>query len=225
MDGIRSAAKVWVGVAAAVTFSTGLAAAAGIVPRIEGTATVQTAQAGTSGAWMDREAEVVHEVIPTEVVPDAPAIVVPAAPPEVVSAPTTSVVVPPVVETPAPPTSAPVAAVAPAPPVAPALPARRIPSPAEVQEAIRGMEQFVSYKSGLFGLVAGAPTPTAAQVDELGALVCTALDDGQTVEQAKATGMAMAADNPYVTISPAGADYVVRTAVRLYCPGHTDKLG
>ena len=226
MDGMRNAARMWVGVAAAVTFSTGLAAAAGIVPRIEDSTKVQAAQAGASAsAWMDREAEVAQEAIPTEVVPDTAAIVVPAAPAEAISAPTTSAVERPVVEKPAPPTSAPVAAVAPEPAVAPAPPARRIPSPAEVQEAIRGMEQFVSFKSGLFGIVAGAPTPTAAQVNELGDLVCTALDSGQTVEQAKATGLAMAADNPYVTISPAGADYVVRTAVRLYCPGHTDKLG
>ena len=224
MDRFRSAARVWVGVAAALTFSTALAAVVGIVPRIEGATTVRTVQAGANElAWTDREAEVVREAMPTEVVRDTP-VVVPAAAPEAVSAPTTSAVERPMVAEPAPPPAAPVAVVAPLPAAAPTAPARRIPTPAEVQEAIRGMEPYVSFKSGLFELLADVPRPTAAQVNELGDLVCTALDNGQTVEQAKATGLARAADNPWVTVSPAGADYVVRTAVRLYCPGHTDKL-
>jgi hypothetical protein len=76
------------------------------------------------------------------------------------------------------------------------------------------MKPFVTFKSNVFGLFTEVPSPTAAQVNVLGHLVCTSLDEGQTIEQAKATGLAMAADNPWVTISPAGADYVVRTASR-----------
>jgi hypothetical protein len=86
------------------------------------------------------------------------------------------------------------------------------------------MEKYVTFKSGLLGLLADVPTPTAEQVNELADKACTAFDEGQTLEQVKATGMAMAADNRWVTISPAGADYVATTAVTLYCPGHADKL-
>jgi hypothetical protein len=86
------------------------------------------------------------------------------------------------------------------------------------------MKRFVSFKSGLFGAFVDVPTPTVEQVNELADKACTAFDQGQTFEQVKATGLGMAADNPWVTISAAGSEYVVQTAVTLYCPGHADKL-
>lgn len=228
MDGNKNSTRMLVGLAAAVTFSTAMAAVVGIVPRVDGATSVRTAQAGaTELAWMDREAQVLQEATLSEVVTDTSTTVVPDSAPQPENAPPTSAVAAlDVVETElAPPTSAPTVAEAPSAPAEAAAPARRVPSPAEVQEAIQGMERFVTFKSGLFGLLADVPTPTSAQVDELGALVCTALDEGQTVEQAKATGLAMAADNPWVTITPAGAEYVVKTAITLYCPGHAAKLG
>lgn len=228
MDANTKSARILVGLAAAVTFSTAMAAVVGIVPRVDEATSVRTAQAGASGlAWTDREAQAVQDAVLSEVVSVTSTTVASDTVPQPVNAPTTSAIAAPalVAIPPAPPSSAPAVAEAPVTPTAAQAPARRVPSPADVQEAIRGMERFVTFKSGLFELLADVPTPTAAQVDELGAMVCTALDEGQSVEQAKATGLAMAADNPWVTITPAGAEYVVKTAITLYCPGHADKLG
>lgn len=223
-------ASILVGAAAATTFCTAVASVIGIVPRFAEETSVRTRGTAVAAelAWMDREAEVVQELLPAEAAPTTTTtttvVAVPAT--ETTVAPLTTAVAPRIVETaPEAPVPEPVAAeVVPAVEPVAALPARRVPSPAEVQQAIRGMEQFVTFKSGLFGLIAEVPTPTVAQVNELGDKVCTAFDEGQTVEQVKASGMAMAADNPWVKISGAGADYVVKTAVTLYCPGYADKL-
>ncbi|MGI8759278.1 MAG: DUF732 domain-containing protein [Acidimicrobiales bacterium] len=67
--------------------------------------------------------------------------------------------------------------------------------------------------------------PTHAQVNDLGNQICTAFDQGQTVEQVKATGLEMVSKVPLTTVRPGADDYVVRTAVALYCPGHASKLG
>lgn len=213
-------------VAIAITLGTAVAAVVGIVPRAG-----QTTDARIAGvadvAELDREAERAPDAPP----PAAAAVTVETAAPVTSTVPTIApptTTIPPVTtepETAAAGLGPAVSDAAPAPFSPPALPARRVPTPAEVQQAIRGMERFVTFKSGLLGLLADVPTPTAAQVDELGDKACTAFDQGQTVEQVKATGLTMASDNPWVTISEAGADYVVRTAVALYCPGHVDKLG
>lgn len=219
--------RTLLGAVAATTCCIAVGAVVGVVPRVGADAKVGIAAAAAPSA-MDRAAQL--DGAPPEVAPTAADTAAAVTPPPAAVAPTATAPEPRVAArpAPAPPTTEAPAAVAPAPAptlaVGPVTPPRRVPSPGEVQEAIRGMERFVTFKSGLLGLVAKAPTPTAAQVNELGNLVCTALDEGQTVEQAKATGMQMAADNPWVTISSAGADYVIRTAVTLYCPGHADKL-
>ena len=219
--------RTLLGAVAATTCCIAVGAVVGVVPRVGADAKGGIAAAAAPSA-MDRAAQL--DGAPPEAAPTAADAAPAVTPPPAAVAPTATA--PPESRVaarpaPAPPTTeAPVAVAppAPAPAVGPVAPPRRVPSPGEVQEAIRGMERYVTFKSGLLGLVAKAPTPTAAQVNELGNLVCTALDEGQTVEQAKATGMQMAADNPWVTISSAGADYVIRTAVTLYCPGHADKL-
>lgn len=215
-----------VGVVAATTFCTAVAAVVGIVPRVEDTTSVRTAAAAEL-APSDRESQTVQDVAPPVIVPTTVGTVVPVVTPETTVAPKTTTAPRQVVAEPEPAQRGAdpvVEEVAPVVASAPALPARRVPSPAEVQQAIRGMEKYVTFKSGLIGLLVDVPTPTAKQINKLGDKVCTAFDEGQTLEQVKATGLAMAADNPWVTISGAGPDYVVSTGVTLYCPGHADKL-
>lgn len=91
---------------------------------------------------------------------------------------------------------------------------RRQPLSAEVQQAIVGMREFVRT----------ILTPTYAHVNDLGGKVCTAFDQGQTGEQVKATGLAMVSKVPFTTVLPGADDYVVRTAINLYCPGHLYQL-
>jgi hypothetical protein len=113
-------------------------------------------------------------------------------------------------------TTAPAAAAAasPAAPAAPAKVARRVPSAAEVSQAIATLPQYVNT---IF-------TPTPAQVAQLGDQVCTAFDQGQTFAQVKATGLSMITQVPLTTVKPGGADWVVKTVVNLYCPGYASKL-
>jgi hypothetical protein len=106
------------------------------------------------------------------------------------------------------------AAAAPAAPAAPVTVPRRVPSTAEVSQAIATLPQYVST---IF-------TPTPAQVAQIGNEVCTAFDQGQTFAQVKTTGLQMVTQVPLTTIKPGGADWVVKTVVALYCPGHASKL-
>lgn len=106
------------------------------------------------------------------------------------------------------------ATVAPAAAVVPTLPPRRTPSSAEVQQAISGITSMVSLP--LFVQI------TPAYVADFGNQVCTAFDQGQSFAQVKSTGLAQVAK--FVVVSTAAADYAVRTAVAMYCPGHSSKL-
>ena len=111
--------------------------------------------------------------------------------------------------------AAPVAAAAPvASPAGPVKVPRRVPSAAEVQQAIATLPQYVST----------ILTPSPAQVAQLGDQVCTAFDQGQTLAQVEATGLQLVTQVPLTTVKPGGADWVVRTAVTLYCPGHLTDL-
>lgn len=113
------------------------------------------------------------------------------------------------------PTTAGPAAVAPA--AAPAVPAkvaRRVPTPAEVQGVVARLKKDIP----ILGFVAVAP----AQIDQAGDQVCTAFDNGQTFAQVKATGLSMIPAS--ITVPGATADWAVRQAVALYCPGHANKL-
>ena len=99
-------------------------------------------------------------------------------------------------------------------PAAPVKVPRRVPSAAEVDTAIATLPQYVRTPF----------TPTPAQVAQLGDQVCTAFDQGQTFAQVKTTGLQMVTQVPFTTVLPGGADWVVKTAVALYCPGHSSKL-
>lgn len=160
---------------------------------------------------------------------EAPAVDVPSAPaapapdvaaeiaPEVeveVTTPTTKVAAPKVT---VPPVTLPPVTIPPVtlPPVTvPALAPRTVPTPAQVQSAIAGITGLVQLP--FFFQV------TPAHVAQVGDQVCTAFDQGQTFAQVKATGLSMV--SAYVTVSPAAADYAVRTAVALYCPAYASKL-
>jgi hypothetical protein len=96
----------------------------------------------------------------------------------------------------------------------PALAARTVPSAAQVQSAIQGITGLVQLP--LFVQI------TPANVADVGNRVCTAFDQGQTFAQVKATGLSMV--SAYVPVSDAAADYAVRKAVELYCPGYASKL-
>jgi hypothetical protein len=112
-------------------------------------------------------------------------------------------------------TVAPVAAPTPVAQAAPAKVARRTPTAAEVQGAIGELKSRVG---GLLLLV----SPTPEQINQVGDQVCTAFDNNQSFAQVKATGLSMIPAS--VTVTPATADWAVRRAVALYCPGHANKL-
>lgn len=115
--------------------------------------------------------------------------------------------------TPPPTTASSRATSAPAPP-APAGVARRTPSAAEVNQAIKTLPQYIKT---MF-------PPTPALVAEIGNQVCAAFDQGHTFAEVKSTGLQMLTQLPRTTVLPGGADWAVRTVVALYCPGHAGKL-
>ncbi|HWB66630.1 MAG TPA: hypothetical protein VG708_07375 [Mycobacteriales bacterium] len=88
---------------------------------------------------------------------------------------------------------------------------RTHPSSAAVAQAVAGLKNYVHT---IF-------KPTAAQVAEFGDMVCTALDQHSTVAKIKATILQKVKQLPFTTVLPGAADYVVRTAVKLYCGGYS----
>lgn len=216
------------GAATGSTLGLGLAVVVGLIPQSGAMATsVQAAAvAPVEVAMPDGEddrskvVETVPPVSPTTAVP------VPVVPVTVTEGPTPP---PP----PAPSTSVPAS---PAPEVATAEPVpadpdpeptpdraeatesapvpRRQPSDAEVEAALEGLRPFVR---SIF-------SPGPSHVADAGDRVCTALDEGQSVEEVKAAGLEMVEKAPFTTVRPGADDYVVRTAVALYCPGHAPKL-
>ena len=114
------------------------------------------------------------------------------------------------------PTTAAPAVAAPAAPVPAAVTkvARRVPTAAEIQGVVARLKKDIP----ILALVAVSP----AQIDQAGDQVCTAFDNGQTFAQVKATGLSMIPAS--ITVPVATADWAVRQAVALYCPGHANKL-
>ncbi len=180
-----------------------------------------TGSSGSVGTEIDANAGVVDpaDTIPVPEVA-APAPVDVTAPPATVAAsavvktPTTKkapkIVVP---EVEAPVVAAPVVTLPPV--TVPALAARTVPSAAQVQGAIQGITGLVQLP--LFFQL------QPSHVADVGNRVCTAFDQGQSFAQVKSTGLSMV--SAYVPVSDAAADYAVRTAVQLYCPGYASKLG
>ena len=204
---------------AGMTLVVGVAVSAGAIP-----------QPGANGKGATIAAAKIDELAaaparqPGDVAPEAPiTTVAPTTVPPTTAVPaTTPTTKAPVKATPTTkattttvaPSPAAAAAAAPAAPAAPTQAARRVPSAAEVNQAIATLPQYVST---IF-------TPTPAQVAQLGDQVCTAFDQGQTFAQVKATGLSMVTQVPLTTVKPGGADWVVKTIVGLYCPGYASKL-
>ena len=92
--------------------------------------------------------------------------------------------------------------------------ARRVPTAAEIQGVIARLKKDIP--------ILGFVSVTPAQIDQAGDQVCTAFDNGQTFAQVKATGLSMIPAS--ITVPAATADWAVRQAVTLYCPGHANKL-
>lgn len=210
-----------IGAAAGSTLCVGFAVVMGITPQSDATTTSVRAAAAVPLEAVPAIAELTPTTVAeAEVVPittEAPATTVVATTTE----PKVTTTVPPVS-----PERAPVPAEesepAPAPvdppavdeaPASSAVP-RRVPSSAEVDEALDGLRPYVQ---SVF-------SPGPAQVAEAGEKVCTAFDEGKSVEEVKAEGLALVKKVPFTTVKPGADDYVMRTTVALYCPGHASKL-
>lgn len=206
------------GVATTMTLCTGLAVVAGIIPHAERPATdLRTAavlplevptvdQTLTTTGPTTTAAPPTTEAPTTTTMPEVTTTAPPTAEPEPSSAPVADIVVPE-------PTAA-TEPVAPTEPMASSAVPRRVPSSAEVDQALVGLKPFVQ---SVF-------SPGRDQVAEAGDKICTALDEGQTVEQVKAAGLELVRKVPFTTIKPGADDYVMRTSVALYCPDHASKL-
>jgi hypothetical protein len=99
-------------------------------------------------------------------------------------------------------------------PAAPKLAPRTTPSAAAVSSAISGLKQYVHT----------ILTPTASQVAQFGDEVCSAFDKNETFAQIKSAILAKVQQLPFTTVTSGAADYVVKTAVKLYCPGYTSRV-
>jgi hypothetical protein len=103
---------------------------------------------------------------------------------------------------------------APAPAAVVATVARRVPTAAEVQGVVTRLKADIP----ILKYVSISP----AQIDQAGDQVCDAFDAGQTFAQVKATGLSLIPAS--IKVPAATADYAVRQAVAMYCPGHANKL-
>jgi len=97
----------------------------------------------------------------------------------------------------------------------PKLAPRTTPSAAAVQAAIQGLK----------GYVHSILSPSPAQVAQFGDMVCSAYDAGEATKKIENEILQKVSALPLTTILPGAADYVVRTAVHLYCPAYTSRLG
>jgi hypothetical protein len=97
----------------------------------------------------------------------------------------------------------------------PTLAPRTTPSSSAVSNAIAGLRQYVNSPF----------TPTAKQVAQFGNDVCTAFDQGHTYSSVIGEVQQKVQQIPFTSLKSGGADYVVKTAVSLYCPGYKSKLG
>ena len=185
----------------AVNLLLGVAVTRGIVPHAGDTVGVAAEQPAETDAG---------DTAP----PAAPTAPAPSAPP-VTAPPTTKAASQPRSEAAAPaptPTTAAAARAVPPPATSAAVP-RLNPSDAQVLEAI----QQLSARMPLF-------RPTGPQARQFGDMVCTAFDQGASAAQVHAGVTAAVAQVPALSVTPADADYAVRTAVQLACPGHLPKL-
>lgn len=89
------------------------------------------------------------------------------------------------------------------------------PPTAAVEQAIAGLAQYV--RSPI--------NPSVSEVNTLGDEVCTAFSQGATTSQIEAALVAKLGNIPFTTVLPGASTYVVDTAVSLYCPSYSSRLG
>ena len=204
-----------------VNLALALAVSAGAVPRPgDNVQTAAATQAEELAAPAPRqEGDVVAQVEAPEPAPETPtttaAPATTVAPPKVTTPPTTKA--PKAAAAPRAAAPAPAVAAAPAPAPAPAAVAgvaRRVPTAAEVQAVITRLKKDIPMLT-YFSI-------SAAQINDAGNQICTAFDGGSTFAQVKATGLSMIPAS--IKVPAATADYAVRQAVAMYCPGHANKL-
>lgn len=92
--------------------------------------------------------------------------------------------------------------------------ARTSPSPQQVADVIAQIKQRIAMSF----------EPNELHVRAFGDAACTAFDENRTAAQARDMVMQAASQLPSVTISTEDADFAVRTAVTLFCPGYSDRL-
>jgi hypothetical protein len=196
-----------------------LAVAAGASVVVPSLINAEAPPAAVSSASVDAASAAPAAEVAAEVAAPAPDVAVPEVAPEVeaeveVTTPVTTAKVKaaPVTAAPAPVVTLPPVTIPPV--TVPALAPRTVPSATQVNAAIAGISSMVQLP--LFFQI------TPANVAQVGNQVCTSFDQGQSFAQVKATGLSMV--SAYVAVSPAAADYAVRTAVSMYCPAYASKL-
>lgn len=208
---------------AGVNLALALAVSAGAVPRpgdhVQTAASAQVEELAAPAARQPGDAAAPVAETPAPAAAPTPTTAAPAttvAAPKVTTPPTTKAPKPAA----APKTTVAAPAVAPAPAApAPAVAAvttvpRRVPTATEVQAVITRLKKDIPMLTYF--------SVTPAQIDQAGDQICTAFDNGQTFAQVKATGLSMVP--AAIKVPAATADYAVRQAVALYCPGHANKL-
>ncbi|MGH9190538.1 MAG: hypothetical protein ACRD0Q_10980 [Acidimicrobiales bacterium] len=89
-----------------------------------------------------------------------------------------------------------------------------VPRVEPTKAALRAAIKELDARTNLF-------RPTENQVREFGDQTCTAFDQGYSAAQVKSAVLDSAKKKvPFLRISSADADYAIRTAVGLFCPGH-----
>jgi hypothetical protein len=90
---------------------------------------------------------------------------------------------------------------------------RTKPSASALASAVSGLKQYVHT---IFSI-------TSSEVAEFGNDVCSAFDQNESYPSVKSQITAKVKQLPFTTVTAGAADYVVRTAVKLYCPGYTSR--
>jgi hypothetical protein len=96
---------------------------------------------------------------------------------------------------------------------APKHAARITPTNTAVSNAIAGLKKYVHTPSSI----------NASEVAQFGDAVCSAFDSNTSYAHVKAEIMDKVKQIPFTTVAAGAADYVVKTAVKLYCPGYSSR--
>lgn len=95
------------------------------------------------------------------------------------------------------------------------LAARTTPSDSAVSSAITSLKTYIHTPFSI----------NSSEVNSFGNDVCGAFDAKKTLSEVEAEILAELQKLPYTTVESGAADFVVNTAVKLYCPGYNSRLG